>query len=84
VDRLLAWKGKGFGVGLLITNTAFTRDAIWAANRDSDRDFLPLRDFTDLKRWLEGHSGQDRDWREIPEKIELAPGIVVEIPKPRI
>ena len=29
VDRLLAWKDSVFGLGLLVTNTAFTRDAVW-------------------------------------------------------
>ena len=43
VDRMASWREKGFGVGLLVTNTAFTRDALWAANRD--RLFLRLRDF---------------------------------------
>ncbi|MBC7926019.1 MAG: hypothetical protein H7039_10225 [Bryobacteraceae bacterium] len=31
VQRLAGWKGDIFGVGLLVTNTQFTRDAIWAA-----------------------------------------------------
>src|SRR5262249_44965342 len=34
VDRLLAWKDSYFGVGLLVTNTAFTRDAVWAAMQE--------------------------------------------------
>jgi hypothetical protein len=31
-----------------------------------------------LKRWLEGKFGDEKDW------IELAPGVVIEIPRPRI
>jgi len=38
----------------------------------------------DLKRWLQDQWGTEEDWREIPDKIELAPGVVIEIPKPRI
>jgi len=34
--------------------------------------------------WLEGRFGEEEDWREIPDRIELAPGVVIEIPKPKI
>jgi hypothetical protein len=84
VDRLLAWKDSYFGVGLLVTNTAFTHDAVWIAQQERNARFLRLRDFTDLKRWLEGRFGEEEDWREIPDRIELAPGVVIEIPRPRI
>jgi transcriptional regulator with XRE-family HTH domain len=84
VDRLLAWKDSYFGVGLLVTNTTFTRDAVWAAQQERNARFLRLRDFTDLKRWLEDRFGEKDDWREIPDRIELAPGVVIEIPRPRI
>jgi predicted Mrr-cat superfamily restriction endonuclease len=84
VDRLLSWKDSYFGVGLLVTNTSFTRDAVWAAQQERNQHFLRLRDFTDLKRWLQDQYGTEEDWREIPDRIELAPGVFVEIPKPRI
>jgi transcriptional regulator with XRE-family HTH domain len=84
VDRLLSWKDSYFGVGLLVTNTAFTKDAVWTAGQERNRHFLRLRDFIDLKRWLEGQFGSESDWREIPDRIELAPGVFVEIPKPRM
>lgn len=84
VDRLLAWKDSYFGVGLLVTNTTFTHDAVSTAQKERNARFLHLRDFTDLKRWLEGRFGEEADWREIPERIELAPGIVIDIPRPWI
>jgi hypothetical protein len=84
VDRLLAWKDSYFSVGLLATNTAFTKDAIWTAQQDRNARFLRLRDFTDLKRWLQDQWGTEEDWREIPDRIELAPGVVIEIPRPKI
>ena len=84
VDRLLAWKDTVFGIGLLVTNTRFTRDAIWAAYRERNARFLRLRDFDDLKRWLQGRFGEKEDWKEIPRYVELAPGVVIEIPKPRV
>jgi hypothetical protein len=43
-----------FRVGLLVTNTGFRRDAVFAATQEQNRSFLRLRDFNDLKRWLEG------------------------------
>jgi transcriptional regulator with XRE-family HTH domain len=85
VDRILAWKdSRYFGVGLLATNTAFTKDAIWTAQQERNARFLRLRDFSDLKRWLQDQWGTEDDWREIPNKVELAPGVVIEIPRPRI
>ena len=83
-DRLLAWKDSYFDIGLLVTNTSFTRDAIWTAQHERNRNFLRLRDFNDLKRWLQDQWGTAEGWREIPDRIELAPGVVVEIPKPKI
>ena len=84
VDRLLAWKDSYFGIGLLVTNTSFTRDAVWTAQQERNARFLKLRDFADLRRWLEGRFGEEEEWREIPDRIELAPGVVIEIPRPRI
>jgi transcriptional regulator with XRE-family HTH domain len=84
VRDLLEWKGSVFSAGLLVTNTAFTRDAVFAARKEENVNFLRLREFTDLKRWLEGRFGEEADWREIPDRIELAPGVVIEIPRPRI
>ena len=84
VDRLAAWKGTPFGMGLLVTNTGFTKDAVWAATQEHNANFIRLRDFNDLKRWLEDQYGDPEDWREIPDRIELAPGVVIEIPKPRL
>jgi predicted Fe-Mo cluster-binding NifX family protein len=59
VDRLLAWKDTEIGVGMLVTNTSFTKDALWTAAQERNRHFLRLRDFNDLKRWLQD---QSRGW----------------------
>jgi transcriptional regulator with XRE-family HTH domain len=83
VDRLASWNGP-FRLGMLVTNTSFTKDAVWVAAQERNRHFLRLRDFNDLKRWLRDQYGDPEDWREIPDRIELAPGIVVEIPKPKL
>lgn len=83
VDRLLAWQNTAFRLAMLVTNTRFTRDALWTAARDPARHFLRLRDFADLTRWLHGVFASELDWREIPDSIELAPGVSVQVPKPR-
>jgi transcriptional regulator with XRE-family HTH domain len=83
VDRLLASQNTSFRLGMLVTNTRFTRDAIWTASRDPARHFLRLRDFADLTRWLHGVFVSDQEWREIPDSVKLAPGVLVQVPKPR-
>ena len=82
VDRLLAWKDSQFRLGLLVTNTAFTRDARWLASQPSNVVFLRLRDFEDLKRWIHNDFTAPDEFRELPYEITLAPGIVVPVSRP--
>jgi hypothetical protein len=82
VDRLLAWKDSVFRMGLIVTNTRFTEDAKWIAAKNSN--FIRLREFGDLTRWLQDNFRDAADWSELPRSIELAPGIVVQIPTPRL
>lgn len=82
VDRLLAWQNSTFRTGVLVTNTHFSRDAIWAASQATAKNFIRLRDFADVSRWLQGIFTPNLDWREIPDSVELAPGIRVTVPKP--
>jgi hypothetical protein len=63
--------------GLIVTNTTFTADARWFARERAK--LLRLRDFEDIKRWIENDFGSEHEWREIPASIELAPGLVVEL-----
>jgi len=84
VDRLLSWRNRGFNLGLLVTNTEFTRHARWLAMQEGNKSFLRIRDFKDLKRWLQDNFTSDEDWREIPERIILTPNLTIKIPKPRI
>jgi hypothetical protein len=83
VDRLLAWKDSHFRVGILVTNTGFTRDAQWVACRPNSRPFIRLRDFEDLTRWIRKDYWSQKNWREIPHEINLAPGSTVAIPSPK-
>ena len=82
IDRLLAWQNTAFRLGMLVTNTGFTQDALWTASRENARHFLRLRDFSDLTRWLYGAFNTGSEWREIPDSIELAPGVSVQVPRP--
>lgn len=84
VDRMLAWKDSPFRVGVMVTNTSFSQDAKWLAEQANNKAFLRLRDFEDLKRWLQGQFDSEFDWREIPDVISLAPGIMVQVPKGRL
>src|SRR5262249_3947748 len=84
LERRAYWKKPPFTAGLLVTNTAFTVDAIKAAAYANHGSFFSLRDFNDLKGWLQDQYGSPEDWREIPDQIELAPGLFVSIPKPRL
>jgi hypothetical protein len=69
-------------MGMMVTNTAFTVDAIWfAANNQT---LLRLRDLRDLRRWLNNDFANEHEWREIPNEIEIAPGVRIAIPKTRI
>jgi hypothetical protein len=45
---------------------------------------LRLRDLRDLRRWLQNDFVNEEAWREIPNEVELAPGIRIQIPKPKI
>ncbi len=83
-DRLLSWKDGPFKFGLLVTNTSFSKDALWAAAQPKNKDFLLLRNFFDLKRWLEENFWSEDEWRELPDEINLAPGLTIKVPKPTL
>ena len=84
IDRLLSWQNSAFRLGMVVTNTYFTKDAIWAASQDPARYFLRLRGFDDLTRWLHDIFDSDMDFHEIPSSIELAPGVMVQVPKTKV
>jgi hypothetical protein len=35
-----------------------------------------------VKRWLEENFSGERDYTDLPDEIELAPGVKIRIPKP--
>ncbi len=62
--------------GLIVTNTSFTSDARWFASEHAR--LIRLRDYGDMRRWMLGQFG-DEEWRELPNSIELCPGVVIKI-----
>jgi hypothetical protein len=81
VDRLLAWKGYPFHIGLLVTNTEFTQDALFKANLEANKTFLRLRDRADVYKWLHDNFGSADELRELPDKIALTPRLEIRLPK---
>jgi len=79
---VVASAASPFHFGMLVTNTAFSPDAHWFA--DNNQTFLRLRDISHLQRWLRNDFANEYEWREIPRSVQLAPGIVIEIPRPTI
>jgi hypothetical protein len=69
--------GHPFNAGLLVTNTGFSPDAEWFARERAK--LVRLRGFEDIRRWMFGNFCDDAEWREIPESIELCPGMIVKI-----
>jgi hypothetical protein len=79
---VLSSRNSPFHCGMIVTNTSFTADAKWFAAHN--QTLLRLRDLSDLRRWLNNDYANENEWREIPRQIEVAPGIKIEIPRPRI
>src|SRR5262249_30258079 len=65
--------------GVLVTNTAFSYDAEWIAKRVASA--IRLRDQVDLRRWISGRFVDQNEWRELPDVIELCPGVTVTLPR---
>lgn len=69
--------GTCFNFGLVVTNTHFTADARWFADRN--RQIIRLRDLWHLCRWMRDDLSESIPIRELPDQIELAPGITVKL-----
>ena len=68
-----------FHAGLLVTNTDFTLDAKFFAKERSN--LVRLRGFTDLCRWIQGKYDPEQEWSELSSEIEIAPGLIVKLPR---
>lgn len=74
-DLIGTVKTLPFHVGVLVTNTTFSPDAEWVAGQQPE--LIRLRDIEDIRRWLIDDFLDEYNWREIPEVIEVCPGVVV-------
>lgn len=79
---VLTSRTSPFHMGMIVTNTAFSPDARWFAAQN--QALLRLRDLEDLRRWLQSDFANEAEWKEIPEEVELARGIRIVIPRPRL
>lgn len=76
-DLLDVLNNSPFHAGLLVTNTTFTPDALWLAGQREE--LIRLRDFDDVSRWLIDGFLHKYDWRELPSKIEICPGVHIDL-----
>lgn len=72
-----ALAGHPFAFGVLVTNATFTPSARWDALRRGGQ--IRLRDFEDVRRWVHGSFSGEEHWCEIPQELEVCPGVVVRI-----
>ena len=72
-----AISGHAINAGLLVTNTTFSADAEWFARERAK--LIRLRGFDDVRRWMLGSFSDDLEWREIPQVIELCPGVTIKV-----
>jgi DNA-binding transcriptional regulator/RsmH inhibitor MraZ len=61
--------------GVLVTNTDFTADVSWFARHLGH--IISLRGFDDLSRWIYDDFAVKEPLRDIPDVLELRPGLVV-------
>ena len=67
-----------FQFGVVVTNTTFTVDARWFAGHQ--KGLIRLRDGEDLRNWINDEFVSEELWRMVPTKIEICPGVEIEIP----
>jgi transcriptional regulator with XRE-family HTH domain len=78
INQLAGVLGRGpFSAGIIVTNTSFTPSARWVASQRPA--LVRLRDLTDLMRWLKNNFTDAAEWKDIPEEIEVCPGLTVTI-----
>jgi len=70
---------KPLDIGLIVTNTNFSPDAQWVAKNRGK--IIRLRGFESLRNWLNSEFHDDVVRDELPDTLELAPGLIVRLPK---
>jgi hypothetical protein len=77
-DFVGALQSQPFQAGVIVTNTNFTFDARWFAEKQ--QHLIHLRDFHDLSCWVRDKFAAREFWREIPQFVELRPGVTIQVP----
>ncbi len=76
-DFAAAINALPINAGLIVTNTSFTPDAEWFAKERAA--LVRLRDFVDLRRWLANRFDDPGEWRDMPNEIQLCPGVKIHL-----
>jgi hypothetical protein len=70
--------GREIDISMIVTNAQFTKNAKWEASQTDP--LIRCRTVDDIARWLSGDfDGMKR--AEIPKRLELAPGLYVDLPR---
>lgn len=64
-----------FNLGIVVTNTSFTPDAKWFAEKN--RRIIRLRDLNHLISWIKNDFSYDYELMEIPSQLEIAKDIII-------
>ena len=66
-------------IGLVVTNTQFTSNAVWEASRS--KKMIQLKDFEDLVRWLSNDfTISPAGRKQLPASIRLTKGLEIQLP----
>lgn len=66
-------------IGVIVTNTRFTPTAQWVAEQRPQ--IVRLRDIRHLKKWLNDNFVDESNLADLPDFLELAPGIRMPVPR---
>ncbi len=66
-----------FADGMIVTNTSFTPDARDFASRT--QSLIRRRGFQDLMRWVADNFADDAEWREMPSRVQLCEGLLIDL-----
>jgi hypothetical protein len=70
-----------FNLGMVVTNTSFTKEAHWFV--DPFKLFVRLRDGADVLRWVEDDFSNEQELREFPPSIQLTSKFALKLKKPK-
>lgn len=66
-----------FNLGMVVTNTAFTREAEWFVRKFEL--FLRLRNGEDVQRWVKGDFASMLERRDFPSSLQLMSKLMLQL-----